>query len=346
MGTGAGWVAARRLNPVASISQQRLTANPSDDPVTSAVISPDGKYLAFADRTGLFLRIIGTGETHALSMPGGFRTWPASWFPDGSHLLATVSGTSGEASSLWSISVLGGSPRKLMDSAEARSVSPDGSQIAFLTTEPFNQAIWLMSADGEHSRRVFGGPGDAFGSVAWSSDARRFAFVRYVYKSWHQGGSASLWICRPDSGKANMILSDVRLGDGVAWAPDGRLVYTLDETPANISNSKGDSNLWAIQLDPNSDQPLGTPKRLTSGPDRKTGLSFSVDGKKITFLRWNREAHVYVSQIQGDVGSLTVPQRLGLDEGRNLPYTWTPDRQVRHLHLRSRWFYSSIQARD
>jgi Tol biopolymer transport system component len=141
MGTGAGWVAGRRLNPVASISQQRLTANPSDDPVTSAVISPDGKYLAFADRTGLFLRIIGTGETHALSMPGGFRTWPASWFPDGSHLLATVSGTSGEASSLWSISVLGGSPRKLMDSAEARSVSPDGSQIAFLTTEPFNQAL-------------------------------------------------------------------------------------------------------------------------------------------------------------------------------------------------------------
>src|SRR5258707_4020042 len=58
MGTGAGWLAARRLNPPVRVSEQRLTANPSDDPVLKAVISPDGKYLAFADRTGLFLRII------------------------------------------------------------------------------------------------------------------------------------------------------------------------------------------------------------------------------------------------------------------------------------------------
>jgi Tol biopolymer transport system component/DNA-binding winged helix-turn-helix (wHTH) protein len=325
MGTGAGWVAARRLNPVVSVFQQRLTANPSDDPVFSAVLSPDGKYLAFADRTGLFVRIIGTGETHSLPVSDGSKTRPISWFPDGSHLLATAWGASGEASSLWSISVLGGSPRKLMDSADGRSVSPDGSQIAFVRTEPLNQAIWLMSADGERTRKVVGEPGDAFGTVAWSSDARRFAFVRYVYKSWHQGGSVSLWICRPDGGSLNRILSDVRLGESLAWAPDGRLVYSLDETPPNISDSKGDSNLWALPIDPSSDQPLGAPKRLTSGPDRKTGLSFSADGKKLAFLRWNREAHMYVSQIQGDAALLSIPQRLGLEEGRNLPYTWTPD---------------------
>src|SRR4030081_3230380 len=45
MGTGAGWLAARRFNPAMSVSEQRLTANPSDDPVLKAVISPDGKYL-------------------------------------------------------------------------------------------------------------------------------------------------------------------------------------------------------------------------------------------------------------------------------------------------------------
>jgi Tol biopolymer transport system component/DNA-binding winged helix-turn-helix (wHTH) protein len=324
-GTGAGWVAARRVNPVARVSEQRLTANPSDDPILTAVISPDGRYLAFADRAGLFLRVIGTGETHSLSVSDRSKVRPISWFPDGSHLLATVSGTSGEASSLWNISVLGGSPRKLMDNADARSVSPNGSQIAFVRAQPLNHEIWLMSADGERSRKVIGEPGDTFGAVAWSADSRRFAFVRSVYKSWHQGGSVSLWICRPDSGSAKMILSDVRLGDTLAWARDGRLVYSLDETPPNISDSKGDSNLWAIQVDPGSDQPVGEAKRLTSGPDRKTGLSFSADGSKLAFLRWNREAHVYVSQIQGNTDLLTIPQRLGLDEGRNLPYTWTPD---------------------
>ena len=324
MGTGAGWVVARRANPGVSVSQQRLTANPSDDPVLGAVISPDGKYLAFADRGGLFLRVIGTGETHSLVVPDGSTTRPTSWFPDGSHLLATVSGTPGEASSLWSISVLGGNQRKLMDNAEARSVSPDGSQIAFVRAQPLNHELWLMSADGERSRKVVGEPGDVFGGVTWSADSRRFAFVRYVYKSWHQRGSVSLWMSRADSGIAKLILSDVRLGDGLAWATDNRLVYSLDETPPNINDSKGDSNLWTIQVDANSDRLVGKAKRLTTGPDRKTGLSSSADGKKLAFLRWNGEAHVYVSQIRGNA-SLTIPQRLGLEEGRNLPYTWTPD---------------------
>src|SRR5258706_3267855 len=326
MGTGAGWVAARRLNPPVRVSEQRLTANPSDDPVLKAVISPDGKYLAFADRTGLFLRIIGTGETHSLPVSDGSRTRPTSWFPDGSHLLATVFGASGEAAaSLWSISVLGGSPRKLMDNADARSVSPDGSQIAFVRGEPLNQEIWVMSAVGERSAKVVGVRGAAFRAVSWSGHGHRFAFVRYTYKSGYHWGSVSLWICRPDSGKTNMILSDVRLGDGLAWAPDGRLVYSLDETPGIVNYSKGDSNLWAIQVNPNSDQPAGEAKRLTSGPDRKTGLSFSADGKKLAFLRWNGEAHVYVSQIQADASRLSIPQRLGLDEGRNHPSTWTQD---------------------
>src|SRR5262249_23368053 len=64
MGPGAGWVAARRFTPISTpLAELRLTANPPDDPILSAVISPDAKYLAFSDRSGLFLRFIATGET-------------------------------------------------------------------------------------------------------------------------------------------------------------------------------------------------------------------------------------------------------------------------------------------
>ena len=37
------------------LTQRRLTANPYDVPVTSGVISPDGKLLAYTDATGLLL---------------------------------------------------------------------------------------------------------------------------------------------------------------------------------------------------------------------------------------------------------------------------------------------------
>ncbi len=52
--------------------QRSVTANPPENPVYAAAISPDGKYLAYADLTGVFVRLLATGETHSLPLPEGF----------------------------------------------------------------------------------------------------------------------------------------------------------------------------------------------------------------------------------------------------------------------------------
>jgi serine/threonine protein kinase len=52
--------------------QRSVTANPPENPVYAAAISPDGRYLAYADLTGVFVRLLATGETHALPLPEGF----------------------------------------------------------------------------------------------------------------------------------------------------------------------------------------------------------------------------------------------------------------------------------
>jgi hypothetical protein len=67
--------------------EQRVTSNPPEAPVHGAVVSPDGKYVAYSDPTGLYLRQLSTGETRPWSLPKGFVAWPGSWFPDGTHLL-------------------------------------------------------------------------------------------------------------------------------------------------------------------------------------------------------------------------------------------------------------------
>jgi hypothetical protein len=64
---------------------------------------------------------------------------------------------------------------------------------------------------------------------------------------------------------------------------------------------------------------------LTSGPDVKTGLSFSSNGKRLTFLRWSGEPHIYISEVETGPDHLSPPRRLSLEEGRNFPYTWTAD---------------------
>jgi hypothetical protein len=69
------------------IAEQRITSNPPEVPVRDAVVSPDGKYIAYADPTGIYLRQISTGETHPWAVPKDFVAWPQGWFPDSTHLL-------------------------------------------------------------------------------------------------------------------------------------------------------------------------------------------------------------------------------------------------------------------
>src|SRR5205807_2141881 len=109
-------------HPAAPPRISRLTANPVDDPVRAAAISRDGRYLAFSDETGFFLRQIETGETHSVSLPEGLAATSISWFPDSVHMIVALSGDSD--SSLWHISTLGGQPRKLVDDGRFPEVSP------------------------------------------------------------------------------------------------------------------------------------------------------------------------------------------------------------------------------
>ena len=67
------WRRSISARPEARMLQQRsVTANPPENPVYAAAISPDGKHLAYADFTGVFVRLLETGETHSLPLPEGF----------------------------------------------------------------------------------------------------------------------------------------------------------------------------------------------------------------------------------------------------------------------------------
>ena len=95
-GVGLGLFMGRRTPLPSPLSppptERRLTANPSEYPISNAALSHDGRYLAFSDQTGFYLRQVETGETHPLVLPQGFKAQPVAWFPDGTHILATSVG--------------------------------------------------------------------------------------------------------------------------------------------------------------------------------------------------------------------------------------------------------------
>jgi eukaryotic-like serine/threonine-protein kinase len=67
-----GWFTSAHPYSQAELKPQQLTANSSEDPVAVTSVSPDGKYLLYADLQGLHLKLMATGETQSLPIPEAF----------------------------------------------------------------------------------------------------------------------------------------------------------------------------------------------------------------------------------------------------------------------------------
>lgn len=128
----------RPAKPPAELTQKRLTFNSAENHIDSAAISPDGRYLAYSDLAGIHVRLLSTNEERLIPPPAGlpgFIFWDvASWFPDGTQLLADLT-QPGDERSMWAVSVLGQSPRKLRGATFGFEVSPDGVASLLLQEE-------------------------------------------------------------------------------------------------------------------------------------------------------------------------------------------------------------------
>ena len=338
-------VAWRRANKVPMLAiEQQITANSPEAPINAAVVSLDGKYVAYADTTGVYIRRIDTGETRPLQLPKGFDAVPTSWFPDGTHLLLKSGGTAQKSPSLWKVSILGGGPQQLMENASEAAVSPDGSKIAFLRGDAVGSLeIWVMGTDGSNPRQLAGATASevsvplGYGAanqpptgvhltgVAWSPDGKRLA---YLSRHEEEAGSTlfkakhSLETVEVSGGMPKVLMTSTQLLPIVCWAADNRLFYAYRDNPAS---ERDDSGIWSVRVNQKSGELEGKPVQLTKGAGRISGLSVSADGRRLILWRANSLPQVFVSEIEAKTGRFKTSRRLSLDDSANHVYTWTPD---------------------
>jgi Tol biopolymer transport system component/DNA-binding winged helix-turn-helix (wHTH) protein len=317
----AGWHAGHRMMRPVQPREMRLTANSPDAPVENGTISPDGRMLLYSDKIGLHVKDTSSGEIHHVALPADFKVMWGSWFPDQSHVLVSAVPSAKERTSLWRLSLFGGAPQKLMDDGEMGRVSPDGRKVAFLRGEYPKREIWTMNVDGGEVRKEVDASGSIYGVPVWSPDSRILAFVCVIYFPNWNDEDVQVMTHVIGGGQNQIVVKDRQLSGGLAWLADGRLVFTLAEMPP----AQGDSNVWAMPLDPKTGTANGERVRITNGPDHKPVMDASADGKKILFLRTNIQPAVYVAQIDAKTKSVGWPERLTLDDRKNLPYEWTPD---------------------
>jgi len=336
--TATFWFTRRQPGPKPEMRLRQLTTNSSENPVGTGAVSPDGKYLAYTDLTGIHIKLIETGETQATpeleNFEGGSRVkWEiAGWFPDSTRFLANLNLPGGQLPSIWTVSVLGGIPRKLRDEAEAWAISHDGSLIAFAKnySRLGPREIWLMGPNGEQERKLFDtDENSSIGGAQFSPDGQRLVY----FKSPEVPGKPGDAIQTRDlkgRGPPTTLVSSTRLRN-YSWFLDSRMVYALALDRRLIyalaDEENGDTcNYWEMPIDPSTGKPTENPRRLTNWAGFCLwGPSVTADGKRLAFLESTHKSSVYVASLQGAGMRITSPSLLTLSEGENMPMDWTAD---------------------
>jgi Tol biopolymer transport system component len=314
--------------------QRQLTASTADNPITAALISRDGKYLASEDKDGLSIQEIENGATHKL--PGTSGLDIQDWYPDGLHLLVTD-----DKNDLWTLFAFSEEKHKLTSHVHSAVISPEGSEILFFR-EPLTHELWTMPAEGGEPQLRFAlGQNEIFAGVAWSPDGKAVTYVRADRVS----SSATLEIRTFQDAKSRVILTERGLlAGGIApleWLPDDRILFGL------FKRDTRESDVWAVSLD-SSRAAAGKPVRLTNTTGMYVAaLSASADGKRVVTLFARYPFVIFVGNLSKTGGELEQPHRLTNDSWTNWPKTWTPDSQTLfYVSTRSNGIYMRRMSSD
>jgi DNA-binding winged helix-turn-helix (wHTH) protein/Tol biopolymer transport system component len=315
VGLAATWRSWTRWGGPLQLKEAQLTTNSSEASLIAAAISPDGKYLAYADSAGLYVRVNRTGEMHPLSVPPASVVGGLSWFPDSTRLLATVTGLQPNVDSLWVISILGQSPVKLLDGGNQAAVSPDGSQIVFLRGK--GKELWLMAANGELPHRIVGALNEYLAGPVWGWDSKHLAYGR-VFSDPDKVDTV-IETLDLETGKITASFSDPDITSGIPL-PDGRLVYSRNEV---ISGQSG-ATLLEFNTDPSSGKVIGKPRQIARWPGCSiTALGVTSDGKHLVALKGLVQADVYIGDIVEH--RLKNARRLTFNDLDDFASDWTPN---------------------
>ena len=331
LGVALGWAVHVSLTRSSQSSkptsiERKLTANSAENPVDGPALSPDGVYLAYSDSTGLYLKLIRSGETHKIAAASGFSGHLEGWLPDGAHVLVSRAERPEGTLALWNVPIVGGAPRKIIDDGWGASVSPDGTRIAFLRGAPdfehlaYRKELWIARLDGSDAREVAPSTTNGiFAAPAWSRDGMHLAYLMVRQEKASSLIVNSVELKDMQSVRSQVLLSSTGFADSLCWLPDGRLIYNLQE-----ELNPADSNLWALQV---LDSPRKSPDpvRLTRETGWATDIRTTANGNTLEFLRKSMKSQVLVAGLASDGRQLLAARRLTLDENNNNPFSWTPD---------------------
>ncbi len=288
------WIAAAAVFLIGAIALIYFLVQPASVPVLSNYVqlTHDGqqKSLLGTDGARLYLSLgevrSGSFATHgvaAMSIAGGdpqklpilnsVNMAPVDVSPNGSEILAVDGQGAPPKGPLWSLPVLGGSPRRLGNlTAETAAWSPDGKKLAYTNLGD----LFLANSDGSDSRKLTSVQGDIL-NLTWSPDSSHLRF-----DSSGTAGTATQQLEREISVDGTNLHALLQGEHNLPDACCGR--WTADDKYFVFQSS---GQIWALPRKGTLFHSEPQPVQLTSSPLSLSSPLPSKDGRKLFVIGQN-----------------------------------------------------------
>ena len=297
------------VSSLADVALTPLTADPGYE--GEPTFAPDGQTIAYvSDRSGnfeIFLKQIAGGPDLNITNNASDDVQPA-FSPDGKQI-AFVSTRSSSSNLLypgvdysllggdiWVMPALGGSARRIAESGNFPSWSPDGSMIVYTRgTSWYQPQMRRVPAQGGEAQDIpitfaAGEPPQPFWLYpSYSSDNRWIVFE----------AGPNVFVVSAEGGEAKRLVR----GKRPVWSSDSQgIIYSNAEAGKNLS-------LWRVSFSLKKGAVSGEAEPLTVGRGRDLQAAISRDGKMIAYAAQELAFNAEILPFDAEQGRLTgTPQ--------------------------------------
>jgi Tol biopolymer transport system component/predicted Ser/Thr protein kinase len=273
-------------------------------------LSPDGRTVAFVavgrgGKRQIQLRLLAGGAPLSLTTADVDHYGPR-WSPDSSSLIYyTPAARAGEASAIWEISALGGSPRRLVEALGPGDLSHDGSRLAFFRFREGRVELVVAARDLAQVRVAATLPDGGYWNLRWSPDDR---YLAYIYEAGGASFATQLVVVPVAGGEQRRVGGDYYL-QGATWLQDGS-GWVVSSSQGSLMSYPPTYTLWTIPF------AGGAAAQLTFGESSYESPDIGIQGRLLA-SRVRAQSNVLKIPVTGEPAdnareAMSVTRQTGL----------------------------------
>ena len=303
----AKWLIAQPTEP--TFKNAKFTKLVTSGRPIDAVVSPDGKYVAYivddGNKRSLWVRqVTPTSNAIQITPASDLRFRSPTFSHDGNHIYFVQRKSDSPVGDLYRVPTLSGPSRKLLSGVSSPvALSPNDKQIAFVRELADSSVLLLANADGTNERELANRKlPDSFSIEGpdWSPDGKTIACPIANFSG---GINQNVVTVQVLDGSEKKLLAESWPNIGrVVWTEDGKGILMSAREPGNLGAAG--RQVWFVS------HPSGKAIRVTNDLNDYRGVTISSNGATIAAVQINQISNLWVAQADG-----SNPRQITLGSG-------------------------------